>query len=218
MKKATIILAITLMLSEISFAQNMNRDFGQILQTYYLHKDNDVVDKAVDFINKTPMDYNKLSPILTGFFGAAFINDKTIKSDFAKKLNLVEKPEFKQLLTFLLSSNIDTIYSKTKISTSLNDMNWSSFFATGSTKYLDNIIANAPYIENRTDLNLFLAGATAKWSLSSNSRQHALVTKYLNSLINKNIMLKEILEKEPQYFQNATIGILKIQREKGIWN
>lgn len=97
-------------------------------------------------------------------------------------------------------------------------MNWSSFFATGNTKYLDHIISHIPYSENRTDVNLFLAGVTAKWSLCSNSRQHVAVNKYLNLLKDKNPLLKEILENEPQYFREMLIRILKKQRESGIWN
>ncbi|WP_316828154.1 hypothetical protein [Pedobacter miscanthi] len=210
--------AIALLWSKISFAQNIDRDFGQILQAYYLYKDKDVVAKAIDFVNNTPMEYNKLSPIITGFFGAAFLNDGVLKKDFTSNINRVQKTEFKQLFVFLFSLNTDTLYSQTNISASLNDMNWSSFFATGNTKYLDNIISHIPYSENRTDVNLFLAGATAKWSLCSNSRQHDAVSRYLNSLKDKNPLLKEILENEPQYFREVMINILKKQRENGIWN
>jgi len=212
------LLATALLPSKISFAQNTDRDFKQILQTYYLHKDKDVVNKAIDFINTTSMDYIKLSPIITGFFGAAFLNDEALKKDFTSNINRLQKTEFKQLFVFLFSSNIDTLYSQTKISASLNDMNWSSFFATGNTKYLDNIISHIPYMENRIDLNLFLAGATAKWSLCGNSKNSDVVNKYLNSLKDTNPSIKEILEKEPQYFNEMIIGILKKQKEIGVWN
>ncbi|MBT2563400.1 hypothetical protein J7E50_01345 [Pedobacter sp. ISL-68] len=211
-------LAASLLLSKISFAQNTNRDFKQILQTYYLYKDKDVVDKAIDFVNNTTMDYSRLNPIITGFFGAAFLTNEALKKDFTLNINRIEKAEFKQLFIFILSSNIDTLYSQTKISVSLNDMNWSSFFATGYTKYLDNIISHIPHMENRTDVNLFLAGASAKWSLCSNSKQNDVVNKYLNLLKDKNPLLKEILENEPQYFNEVIISILKKQKENGIWN
>lgn len=220
MKNLLIILFLTtaLLFSKVSFAQNTDRNFEQILQTYYLYQDKNVVDKAIDFVNNTPKEYNKLRPILTGFFGAAFLNDGKLKKEFTLNINRIEKTEFKQLFIFTLSSNIDTLYSQTKISTSLNDMNWSSFFATGNTKYLDNIISHIPYMENRIDLNLFLAGATAKWSLCGNSKQNDVVNKYLNSLKDKNPTLKEILENDPQYFNNKIISILKNQKENGIWN
>ncbi|MDN3585194.1 hypothetical protein QWY86_00840 [Pedobacter aquatilis] len=212
-----LLLATTLMFSKTSFAQNADRGFGQILQTYYLSKDADIVNKSIDFINKTSMDYNRLYPIVTGFFGAAFQDDTVLKSDFKKKINRVDKPEIKQLLVSLLSSNIDTIYAKTKVSPVLNDMNWSSFFATGNTKYLDNIISQIPNMENRVDVNLFLTGGSAKWSLCSNSKKSSDVNKYLNSLKDKKPFLKEVLENEPQYFNNRIIDILKKQRENGLW-
>lgn len=87
------LLAIALLPAKISFAQNTDRDFGQILQTYYLHQDKDIVDKAIDFINNTPTDYNNLSPIITGFFGAAFLKDEELKKDFSLNINRVKKPD-----------------------------------------------------------------------------------------------------------------------------
>ncbi|WP_157255309.1 hypothetical protein [Pedobacter sp. Leaf216] len=220
MKKLLIIflLAIALLPAKNAHAQNTNRNFGQILQTYYLFQDKDIVEKAIDFVNNTPGNYNKLSPILTGFFGAAFISNETLKKNFTLNINRVQKPEFKQLFISLFSLNIDTLYSQTKLTASLNDMYWSSFFATGNTKYLDNIISHIPYAENRSDLNLFLAGSSAKWSLCSNSMQNDKVNKHLNALKDKNPLLKEILENDPQYFREVMIDILKKQRENGIWN
>lgn len=216
--KIVLLLIVSWLFSNTSFSQNSDRNFGQILQSYYLYKDKDIVDKTIDFLNKTTMDYNRLNPILTGFFGAIFLNDTTIKANFNSNLNSIEKPEIKELLTALFSSNIDTIYSKAKIDPSFNDMNWSSFFATGNTKYLDNIISNIQYAENRSDLNLFLAGETAKWSLCSNSKQDKVVKLYLTSLKENNKIINEILDKNQQYFKEEMVDILKKQKEKGIWN
>lgn len=220
MKKTVIILISTLALLflNFSFGQTNNRNFGAILQSYYLYKDKDVVEKTVDFINNTTMDYNRLNPILTGFFGALFLNDTILKSKLIFNLNKVQKADIKRLLTELSFSNIDSFYSKSKITTDFNDMNWASFFATGNKKYLDNIISNIPYAENRSDINLFLTGASAKWSLCSNSKQDKVVKNYLTSLQNNNKAIKEILNQGQQYFREETVNILKKQKEKGIWN
>ena len=220
MKKIKIILisVLALSFSNFSFGQTNDRNFGEILQSYYLYRDKDIIEKTIDFINNTKMDYNSLNPILTGFFGALFLNDTILKSTFNSNLNKVEKTDIKRLLTSLSSANIDSIYSKSKITAAFNDMNWSSFFATGNKKYLDNIISNIPYAENRSDINLFLAGASAKWSLCSNSKQDKVVKNYLTTLQNNNKVIKEILSKDQQDYREEMVNILRKQKEKGIWN
>lgn len=216
--KLSLLFLIALSLFNFSFGQNSDRQFGEILQSYYLYKDKDLINKTVDFVNNTNMEYNSLSPILTGFFGALFLSDSIVKTNFISNLNKVEKSDIKELLNTLASSNIDSIYSRAKISTQFNDMNWSSFFATGNTKYLDNIIANIAYSENRSDINLFLSGASAKWSLCSNSKQDKKVKLYLTSLQDSNKTIKDILDKDQQFFREEMISILKQQKAKGIWN
>ncbi|WP_421946139.1 hypothetical protein [Pedobacter sp.] len=217
MKDLCLIILIILS-SKMVVAQNDDRNFSQISQTYYLNKDTNIINKAIEFINKTPVDNNKLTPVITGFFGAAFLNDSKLKKDFISSIDRVEKPEIKKLLVYLFSANIDSIYLSAKPSPSLNGMNWASFFATGKVKYLDNIIAQIPNFDNRVDVNVFLAGATAKWSLCGNSRKHEAVNKRLTLLKDKNQAIKEVLEKDPQFYNNEIIGIIKQQREKGLWN
>ena len=217
MKDLCLIILIILS-SKMVVAQNDDRNFSQISQTYYLNKDTNIINKAIEFINKSPVDNNKLNPIITGFFGAAFLHDSKLKKDFISSIDRVEKPEIKKLLVYLFSANIDSIYLSVKPSPSFNDMNWASFFATGEVKYLDNIIAQIPNFDNRIDVNIFLAGATARWSLCGNARKHEAVNKRLTLLKDKNQAIKEILEKDPQFYNNEIIGIIKQQREKGIWN
>ena len=204
--------------STSSYGQSSERNFSEILQTYYLYKDKDLVDKTIDFLNHSTMSYKRLEPILTGFFGALFLNDKDVKKSFVKNIDKIEKPDIKELIMTLSSSDIDILYSKAKITTEYNDMNWASYFATGNVKYIDNIISNVPYENERTDINLFLAGASAKWSLCSNANQDKLIKKHLESLKDKNENMKEILNKEPQYFKDKMVEILKEQKSKGIWN
>jgi hypothetical protein len=216
-KVITIFLLIFLV-TPFSYGQSSERNFSNILQTYYLYKDKDLVDKTIDFVNHSTMSYKRLEPILTGFFGALFLDDKDVKKSFVSNFDKIEKPDIKELLVTLSSSNIDTLYSKTKITTEYNDMNWASYFATGNVKYIDNIISKVTYENERTDINLFLAGATAKWSLCSNASQDELVKKHLNTLKDKNENIKEILQEDPQYFKNKMLEILKEQKSKGIWN
>lgn len=211
-------IVMMVVVSSFSYGQTTERNFSNILQNYYVYKDKDLVDKTIDFVNHSTITYQKLEPILSGFFGALFLSDKEVKKSFESNFDKIEKQEIRKLMMILSTSNRDTLYSKTKVTTEYNDRNWASYFATGNLKYIDNIIANVPYENERTDLSLFLAGASAKWSLCSNAKQDELVKKYLTGLKDKNENIKEILQEDPQYFKNKMVQIIKEQRLKGIWN
>jgi hypothetical protein len=188
------------------------------MQTYYLHQDLDIVEKTIEFVNNPKADYKRLEPILTGFFGALFSADTTVRSAFMKNLDKIQNIDFKELFIFLNTTNIDSIYSKTPITPDFNDMNWASYFATGNVKFLDRIISNIPLAENRVDLNLFLTGITAKWSLSSNARQDKQVKEHLRNQKENKKVIKEILKKDPEKFKQDLRDIVIEQRAKGLWN
>ena len=215
--KVFIILILSVTYSDISFGQESSREFGDILHSYYLYKDKDIADKTIDFVNNTTMDYSRLKPIFTGFFGALFLADTSVRVLFTSILNRIDKPEYRELFNSFRDLQIDSFYSKADISPSINDMNWSSYFATGNIKYLDNIISNIIHGDNRSDINLFLTGATAKWSLCSNARQDKMVERYLVSIKDSNKLIKPILENDPQFFRDEMTNILKDQKSKGIW-
>jgi hypothetical protein len=208
--------AIVLLFPDLSLGQ-IQRDFGDILQTYYLHKDKDLLEKTIEVLNSPQTEYKRFKPILTGFFGALFSNDVSMKNNFSSNLNKIENPDFKELIEYLTISNIDSIYSKTSLSPEYNDMNWASFFATGNTNFLDNIIANISLAENRIDRNLYLTGASAKWSLCSNARNDKIVKNHLAELKENKKAIKEILKKEPYEFKQEMITVIKEQRAKGLW-
>ncbi len=213
-----IILLVTVSFSNLTYGQDSQRNFSEIMQTYYLNQDKDLVEKTIEFVNNPKADYKRLEPILTGFFGALFSADTTVRSAFLKNSDKFQNIDFKQLFIFLIATNIDSIYAKTPLTPAFNDMNWASYFATGNLKFLDRIILNIPLVENRIDLNLFLIGATAKWSLCSNARQDKKVKEHLsNQKVNKKV-IKEILKKEPQEFKQEMKDIIAEQRAKGIWN
>jgi hypothetical protein len=213
-----IILFGTVWFSNLAYGQDSQRDFSEMMQTYYLHQDRDIVEKTIEFVNNPNADYLKLEPILTGFFGALFSADTTIRSAFMKNSDKFQNIDFKELFIFLNANNIDSIYSKTPITPTFNDMNWASYFATGNVKFLDRIISNIPLAENRVDLNLFLTGITAKWSLSSNARQDKQVKEHLRNQKENKKVIKEILKKDPEKFKQDLRDIVIEQRAKGLWN
>jgi hypothetical protein len=210
------ILVISFFLIPNLFSQNTQKDFGELLQSYFLTKDKAIVEKSISYFNSTSSIEN-LKPVLVGFFVAIFSEDQFVKNNFSQGLGKLIDTSNRDFFRFLLTSNIDSIYLKTPISPSFNDMNWASFFSTGNTKFLDNIISNLSYCNNLTELNLFLTGNTAKWSLCSNAKQYDKVNNYLKLLKEKNPIISDLLTKEPDKIQKEMITILKEQKAKGVW-
>jgi hypothetical protein len=201
----------------ISRGQKPQRNISEILQTYYLYQDKDLVEKTIEMLNSPNTEYKRYEPLLVGFYGALFSLDPVVKNNVNSNLDRLVNPDFKKLFKHLSTSNIDSIYAKTPLSPEYNDMNWASYFATGDTKFLDKIIANATHAEDRVDRNLFLTGASAQWSLCSNARQDKRVKEHLTAL-KENKAIQAILGKDPQEFRQEMIDIIKAQRAKGLWN
>ncbi len=218
MKKACVIIVLFLSSVHTAIGQDDNRNFGDILQSYHLVKDKDLIEKTIDFTNNTDMQQSNLEPILTGFFGALFLQDESIKKKILANVKQIKNLDIQKLFLHIASLNIDSVYFKAAIDPSYNDMNWSSYFATGQTKYLGHIIANIQHSENRVDQKMFLAGATAKWSLCSNAKKHPAVKEYLTSLPDKKGRIAELLNNDQVYFREQVINVIKAQRAKGIWN
>ncbi|MHB1233909.1 MAG: hypothetical protein ACYCZQ_15190 [Burkholderiales bacterium] len=103
-----------------------------------------------------------------------------------------------------------------------NDIFWGAFFASGDISYVDKIIAQLKYIDERKDIGLFLTAASAKWSLSSNSRNHPIIKTRLEAIKRDDddklrIVVEEILTKTPEQIQGETKVVINEQRKKGVW-
>ncbi|RTQ46748.1 hypothetical protein EJV47_20450 [Hymenobacter gummosus] len=214
--KLALLLIITLLAAPARAQDGAAHEYGNILQTYYSQNDPELVGKTVTFLNTTSMPYQRLAPMLQGFFGALFQQNPAVKTALYARLGEVKSAEHQQLFQRIRATNLDSLYAQARPTPQLNDMNWSSYFATGNPKYLDNLLRNAQYYAERKDLMLFVTGSSAMWSLSSNARQHPAVGAYLAKAKSKNAALA--LKKEPGYFRQEMTEIVQQQRAKGVWD
>ncbi|MBV9155893.1 MAG: hypothetical protein JO097_06505 [Acidobacteriaceae bacterium] len=104
----------------------------------------------------------------------------------------------------------------------LNDGWWAAFFASGNPRFVDKIVDQLQYFDERTDEMLFFAGATAKWSLASNARTHSLVQSAIEkakatTISRKQELLDEVLKKDPARIKQEISEIVQRQREAGKW-
>jgi hypothetical protein len=64
----------------------------------------------------------------------------------------------------------------------LNDLFWGAYYASGDTRYLDRLIEHMRLVEEQQDPIIFLAGATARWSLGCHACSDPMVCRYLESV------------------------------------
>jgi hypothetical protein len=214
--KFTLLLILSLLLTTVSFGQDGPAEYSNLLQSYYTQHDPELVDKTIRFVNTTAQPYQRLEPTLKGFFGALFRQQPAVKTALYARLGEIQRPEFQQLFYAIKNTDLDSLYARAKPSPLLNDMSWSSYFATGNPRYLDLLIRHAGYFGERQDLNLYVTAGSALWSLCSNARQHPAVRAYLATVKNQTVGLA--LQQEPAYFQQEMTAVIREQRAKGIWD
>jgi hypothetical protein len=93
----------------------------------------------------------------------------------------------------------DSLVDPTKL-----DVWWVSFFATGDTKYLDNLLARVGDLDSESGTeNLLIMGA-ANWSVTANCRQHEAVLEHAN----------KVLESDPPRANHAFIHQVVLEAQK----
>ena len=102
-----------------------------------------------------------------------------------------DKPFIAKILTTdapsILESEIHYVYQL--------DMLWGCFLASGDTRYVDKIIDALPMMKDESDQRRTLIGLAARWSLTSNAKQHKVVLKFCKKrLANSSKELKPLLE------------------------
>ncbi|KXX70851.1 hypothetical protein AVL50_11460 [Flammeovirga sp. SJP92] len=200
-----------------SICQAQSINFEKVLSTYYIEEDKDLLPHSIEFLNSEETDSEILRYVIVGFYGGLFIKNPAIKKQFKENIEQFNNPEINKMFSGLIEGNIEKIMENYAISPSHNDMNWAAFFSTGDTQYLQKILRNASYASNREDLNLFLTGASAKWSLCSNAKQHQLVKDFLLQNEEYEEIAEEVLTMKPSDLENEIYNVVKEERAKGNW-
>ncbi len=215
--KNLFILLFILLAPYIIWAQA--EDYYSLQTFYYKNKDITIVDSSIIFLNQNTSMDEKSQFKLAAFLIALFDDQPLIKKAFKEKESLIEKNE--RIIRYALEMDKDAFLLSKQINPTWNDVYWNMFFATGNNEYLDLLIENIKYNDERTDLNKYLTGASAKWSMSSNIHQHDQVSLYIQSLIDSKDesykFINDLFELDLNEFKEETENIIREQREKGIW-
>lgn len=209
-------------LEKLEKITNMN-EFGYFSQTYYLQPQPELITSAITFIGSSDLasDPDAEAPLLMSFSCLFSKYDSSEKDKWKATIETIAEPG-RSLLTQSINSSPLQLLDEAPTSPAKNDMNWACFFATGDLEYLDSIVETLKYLDDRKDIILYLTAASAKWSLSSNARNHfkvrmAMEAMKVGGVPDMRPIAEEILEKSPQTIREETVAVLKKQKEEGVW-
>jgi hypothetical protein len=197
-------------------------DFDAYIHTYYLSPNPDLIDAAIRFIGKNGLVSDEAAAIgFTAFFAEVFEQNENRVAAWDLVIAQQDHPT-QQLFSTAKSLSLRSFIRDAPPSPELNDLCWAGFFASGRTEYLERIIRNLSYVEERSDLNLYLTGASAKWSLASNAASHPTVRMVIeesraNAGEERKELLGEVLSKSPGTITTEMTEILKSQKDSGVW-
>ncbi len=193
--------------------------FNVKMMYYYEYQFPDIVELTIDYLNSESSLEDKWAHKLIAFYIALFENDSTVRSKVKNSIDRISSNRY--VIQRSLDKTPSDYLDQFPPSPTKNDLFWSMFFATGDGEYLNYLIKNIPLYENRKDLNLFMTGSTAIWSLSANSKQHEAVSEYIGSIKTESEYvghwLNQILELDIGDFRENVVTIIKNQKELGIW-
>jgi hypothetical protein len=199
-----------------------SRDFDRFTHHYYEEPNPDLVEDAIRYASKAGVFQKKSAiPPLSGFFSEIFRQNPAQMMTWLAVIKQQDETTRRVLESASATNPRADIHDYTP-SPQMNDMCWGAFFASGRLEYLNRILDNLQYLEERADIKLYLTGASAKWSLDSNAENHALVRETLRSNLSKATaarkkVLEEILTRSPADIEAETIAVLEAQRRSGVW-
>ncbi len=195
--------------------------FGEFAQTYYTEPRPDLIPAALTFLDTSPLVSNpQRSPIVTMSLSCILHRPELKSRSWDVELAKLHEPAL-GLVQDAISTGPEALLSLIPDSPARNDMNWACFFGTGEEKYLDNLVEVLAYLEERKDLNRFMTGVSAQWSLSSNALDHPRVKAKLEQLRATKGPLQEIaaetLAKSPEEIKAEASAVVKDQHQRGVW-
>ena len=199
------------------------KDYEFFTNMYYVDPQPELIPQAIRFVSKSKLlkKHKNAGPPTLGFFAQVFGDNSQSIAQWKKVIRTQDR-KTRKLLNRAIDTDIGTLLSQTEIGAGLNDMYWGAFFASGDPRYLNSLIKHLRYLEDRADINRYLAAASAKWSLSTNARRHPQIWRTVEAMKTSNIpknraLAGDILSMEPKAILDEMIAVLKEQNEKGVW-
>lgn len=198
-------------------------DLDAFMNKYYLQPRPDRIAEAIGMLSTSGVLQNAeaVAPI-TGFFSEVFTANPSRLAEWQPiiaKQPAVSRSMLDSALSWSKAGGVLQLQGR---SPQMNDVFWGAFFASGNPAYVKKVLEVAPFAEERNDFNLWSTGATAKWSLASNARQHPLVHSILEDArrtADKRTqdMISEILKRDPARIREEMADTYAKQKAAGKW-
>ena len=221
--------AIVFLLCLTSFAgeklENITTEseFEYFTQAYYMHPQPELIPRAIEYLGSSRLlTKHKNAELPTAaFFSKLFLDNSALVGGLRKVIDR-QDPETQALLIKAINNTPEQLAKQTANGAAQNDIFWGAFFASGDYAYLNKLIDQLKFLDERKDIGLYLTAASAKWSLSSNARTHFRVRMAMEAMKVGDVrkmrpIATDILEKTPEQIREETAEVIREQKEKGVW-
>jgi hypothetical protein len=198
-------------------------DLAQFIGTYYQHPRPELIGRAMELLPSSPdMNVPSAAGPTMAFFSEVFSANPDRLSEWQSTIDKQDARTKSFLSRAVVWSKEGGVLKVDGHSSGINDLYWGAFFATGKPVFIERLVDEMKYADERDNFELWGAGATAKWSLASNARQHPLVRTILESgksTADKQTqdMITEVLIKDPADLQREIRETVARQRAAGKW-
>jgi hypothetical protein len=178
-----IIFLINILFTSLCIAQHIipQKQIGLEIQCFYQHPGSTLLSDIIKSMDEdsTFLSNPNTNPVIIGFLTVALSKYHEKSEGYQEMANELKFKRSLVLYCLELSGVKDTILNWPGHNSSINDLHWGGFFASGDTRYLERLVSELQYCDNKDSLNLFLTGNSAKWSLCSNAINYPEVKQYL---------------------------------------
>ncbi len=217
MKRTLSLILLFLGLSASSFAQNEKAEaYWEMITTYHYTHNEKLCKETVKFLNSGVHDDETFELRFKAFYVPLFETNEEVKAEFEKRIPKIVSSEWQGLFEDMLDMTTDMVYETAPQYTEDNEMLCYSFYATGDTKYIDQLLDKAKNIEERVNEDKYVIGANALWWLANLKDENEFIKEYLESLTDNQYAVTA-LKSRPFDLRKADLDFQREQRDKGIW-
>ncbi len=198
-------------------------DFFAFTNKYHLQPRPDRIAEAIGTLSSSGvLQIPEAVGPLTAFFSEVFAANPDRLAEWQQVIDKQPPVTTAALGRALSWSKAGGVLQLEGRSPEMNDIYWGAFFASGNPAYVRKLLELVPFAEERNDFNLWSTGASAKWSLASNARQHALVHSILEEAkrgADKRTqdLISELLTRDPARIRQEMADSYAKQKAAGKW-
>jgi hypothetical protein len=198
------------------------QDVSLFTETYYQHPRPELIGSLIEALYPTGVSQPTRATPFISFFSEVFAANPSRLPEWQALIDKQDasvRDALGRALALTKAGGVQAIEDHTPW---VNDMYWGAFFASGRPIFLQKLVDQLRYWDERQNYILFAAGATAKWSLASNAQKYSLVREALDAKTlvadaRTHALIAELLSQDPQSIRTDIFNIVKQQHGRVGW-